>query len=277
MSARLALTTLALLFSACATAPRNPWSEKTTISTGASEPIGGTDAGCLNGAVALPADGPGFEVQRISRRRYYAHPSLRDFLVALGAAANSHGYRILIGDLAMPRGGPFHTGHASHQTGLDADIWFRVADSREPAWDLDARENRLTPWVVTSDQRGPDFSFWGAPQLQILEMAASFEEVDRIFVNFALKRDLCNRFRGKPWLRKIRPWWGHQEHFHVRLRCPAGTTSCSRQTPIPEGDGCDATLDWWFTPEAQAPAAPASKESSLPRLPDACEDVLEAR
>ena len=31
-----------------------------------------------------------------------------------------------VGDMAQPRGGPLPFGHASHQTGLDVDIWFTL-------------------------------------------------------------------------------------------------------------------------------------------------------
>ena len=58
----------------------------------------------------------------------------------------------------------------------------------------------------------------------MLEVAASDPVVDRIFVNPVIKRELCTHEPpGSLWLRKLRPWWGHHDHFHVRLRCPPGS------------------------------------------------------
>jgi penicillin-insensitive murein endopeptidase len=39
----------------------------------------------------------------------------------------------------------------------------------------------------------------------------------------------------------------------VRLTCPADAPDCAPQDKPPPGDGCDASLDWWFTDEALNP------------------------
>ena len=36
----------------------------------------------------------------------------------------------LVGDISQPRGGPMFTGHASHQIGLDADVWLTPMPDR---------------------------------------------------------------------------------------------------------------------------------------------------
>ena len=63
----------------------------------------------------------------------------------------------------------------------------------------------------------------------------------------------------------------HDDHFHVRLRCPTGDAECQVQEPIPPGDGCGADLAWWFTAEARRP--PPRTGGKVP-LPVACDEIL---
>src|SRR5579885_3665680 len=80
--------------------------------------IGGFAHGCIAGARPLPLDGPGYEVIRLSRRRYFGHPDTVAFVERLGRRARAAGLpAFYVGDMAQPRGGPLPYGHASHQTG----------------------------------------------------------------------------------------------------------------------------------------------------------------
>ena len=56
-------------------------------------------------------------------------------------------------------------------------------------------------------------------------------------------------------MNKVRAYWGHNYHFHIRIKCPAGDAACEPQDPVPPGDGCDKSLAWWFTDEALHPRA----------------------
>lgn len=279
--------------SGCATARNsneNPWAGVTTPTRamGASarpagaQAIGFYSAGCLRGGVSLPPDGPGYQVVRITRRRFYGHPSLIEFIGKLGkAVARRKLGALLIGDLAQPRGGPTGTMHMSHQTGLDVDIWFALAPAGREL-DLDARETLSAPSVVAASGDDLDPATWKPAYVEILKAAAGFDEVQRVLVNPAVKRALC-RAPGlktpaaRAWLAKLRPWYGHDDHFHVRLRCPASDVACKTQEDVGQGDGCDATLDWWFTEEAKlkAKAEAAAGPPPLPKLPDACTAVLQ--
>ena len=61
----------------------------------------------------------------------------------------------------------------------------------------------------------------------------------RIFIFPGAKVQMCEDAGGdRAWLRKVRPWWGHDTHFHVRLTCPRGAAGCVDQDPPPPGDGC---------------------------------------
>jgi penicillin-insensitive murein endopeptidase len=240
--------------------------------------IGGFARGCLAGGVRLAADGPGWQVMRPARNRAYGHPELIAFISALADAARGRGWPgLLVGDLAQPRGGPMRSGHGSHQTGLDADIWLTPAPPQPLT--PDARDTLPAASLVIADGHRVDAARWTPEHVALLRTAAGFPEVDRIFVHPAIKRTLCDAAAGdRRWLAKVRPWWGHDAHMHVRLRCPKGDAGCIDQPPVPAGDGCDAALDWWFGDEAQTELArrraTPSPKLTLADLPAACRAVL---
>ena len=233
--------------------------------------IGTYTRGCLAGAVELPADGPNWQVMRPSRRRAWGHPALIAYLERLAStgAATAGWPGLLVGDMAQPRGGPMLTGHASHQLGIEADIWLTPM----PEHRLGAAERDEMPAVnlVRPDGFDVDRQVWRTPVRQLLETASRSPGVARIFVNPAIKRALCREAgSNRDWLRLIRPWWEHRRHFHLRLACPAGDHECRNQAPPPPGDGCDE-LAWWFTPEALHPKrGPPPKPLLVSDLPAEC-------
>jgi len=170
------------------------------------------------------------------------------------------------------------SGHRSHQIGLDIDIWLRSPRSIDLS--RAEREKLSSISVVRQDRRGVTGA-WTPAHHQILRAAASDPTVARIFVNAAIKRALCDAEPAdadRNWLAKIRPWWGHDAHFHVRLACPQGAETCQAQEPVPAGDGCGAELEWWFSDEALNPKPPEKpstpREITLADLPEACRAVL---
>ncbi len=254
--------------------PATPWSRVVQPATGDPRVVGSYTSGCLQGAQALPAVGQGFQSMRRSHRRYFGHPVLIHYLQALGQRVDAEGLGVLsIGDLGQARGGPIPSSHRSHQVGLDADVWFWLP---EPAQTLPAaqRETVSALSMLTADRQALHPKFWTSRQARLLQLAASSEAVERIFVHARIKQGLCKMSAGAPWLRKIRPWWGHHYHFHVRLRCPSGNAACVSQDPPPAGDGCGTSLAWWFSEEAQRPRPPSGKKEVKRRLPAACQAIL---
>ena len=241
-------------------------------------PLGGYAAGCLAGAERLAESGPGWQAMRLSRNRNWGHPQMIAFIEKLSRAAQAAGWPgLYVGDISHPRGGPMVSSHRSHQIGLDADIWLRPPGSLKLS--VAEREKINSPSVVAANRLEVNGAWTGAHS-QVIEDAARDGAVARIFVNAAIKRRLCESREEEDaqWLRKVRPWWGHDSHFHVRLHCPEAG-ACVDQEPPPEGDGCDAELDWWFTDEAlyPPPRAPEDEppELMLADLPAACQAVLE--
>lgn len=266
---------------------------KAPAATLAPAPHGSYAQGCLAGGEALPITGPigangapRWQAMRLSRNRNYGHPEMMAFIERLSVRAQAIGWPgLFVGDISQPRGGPMTSGHRSHQIGLDADIWMRPGKAQELS--RRDREDIGSFSVVRPDKNGVNGN-WTPEHSQVLKAAALDPAVARIFVNPAIKKQLCREadavsdIHQRAWLRKIRPWYGHDAHFHVRLTCPEGATGCFNQAPPPGGDGCGGTLDWWFSDEARNPKPDPNKpkkprrELILADLPQECATVLEA-
>lgn len=254
------------------------WGRVLTPTAGPARIVGGPANGCISGAARLPPDGIGYEAIRLSRHRNFGHPETVAFVQRLGKAAAAAGLApFYVGDMAQPRGGPMTSGHAAHENGVDVDIWFNLEP--KPALAPDAREEVDLPSMVLPDKSDIDRDRFGKKQVDLLRLAASDGHVDRIFVHPTIKRALCQGFGGArdgdiSWLHRIRAWYGHDEHFHVRLSCPPDSPQCVGQAPVPPGDGCDASLDWWFTRQPEVPASPVVPKPRRPPLPKACTTLL---
>ncbi|MCW1931471.1 penicillin-insensitive murein endopeptidase [Pararhodobacter zhoushanensis] len=267
-------------------------------SRGTSEPAqtyGSYARGCADGLVQLPETGPTWQAMRLSRNRNWGHPQMIDFLEGLSRQAVQIGWRgLYVGDISQPRGGPMTSGHASHQMGLDADIWMLPPESLTLS--RGERENISSVSVRTEDQRGLT-SHWTPRHAALLRAAASDPRVDRVFVAAAVKIEMCRTATPEDtaWLQRIRPIAGHNYHFHVRLRCPAGSPHCETQSPtVAElsngGNGCDDSLRWWVTDylnpprttgRPAQPTEPAPPRRRHPRefimadLPRQCSEVVQ--
>jgi penicillin-insensitive murein endopeptidase len=245
---------------------------------GPSIPVGGYAKGCIAGAVQLPAEGPSWQAMRLSRDRRWGTPELVQYIEALGQSAAQDGWPgLLVGDMGQARGGPMTSGHASHQIGLDVDIWLQpVPDHTLSAKE---RENLSAVSVLRKGTRDVDPKRFGEAERMLIYRAAQLPGVARIFVAPGIKKSLCAiKWRDPSFLNKVRPWYGHDDHFHVRLSCPVGTTSCLDQDQVPSGDGCGEELDYWFTDAPYKPSdTPPAPPLTLTDLPEACRTVLEAK
>jgi penicillin-insensitive murein DD-endopeptidase len=261
---------------------RELFARKLTPLAGPARAIGSYADGCMTGAVALPISGPTWEVMRLSRDRNWGNPELIKFIERLGSNAKKAGWNgLLIGDMAQPRGGPMLNGHSSHQIGLDVDIWFTPMPN-QPLTRAD-REFMRAVSVVALDGREVNRQVWTPGHMAVVRAAAEDPAVTRIFVNAAIKKEMCSEAgEDRGWLAKVRPWSGHSQHFHVRLRCPADSPHCKDQPPVPSGDGCGHALDAWFRPSILQPRPPLNanlkpgRKLTLAGLPRACRAVVMA-
>jgi penicillin-insensitive murein endopeptidase len=245
---------------------------QTTPAPGPAAAIGGYARGCLKGAVALPADGPHWQVMRPSRNRAWGHPALIRLIERLAdEMPQTAGWPgLLVGDIAQPRGGPMPSDHGSHQIGLDADIWLTPMPARRLSR---FERDTMRAQMVVADRMHVDPAIWNPAYRRLLETVARAPEVTRIFVNPAIKRELCREAGGdRSWLAKIRPWWGHARHFHMRISCPAGDRQCRDQSPPPADDGCGGELSWWLRHAPPPPRPP--RPIPLSALPRACAALI---
>jgi penicillin-insensitive murein DD-endopeptidase len=261
---------------------RELFARKPTPVPGPAHSIGSYADGCMSGAIALPISGPTWQVMRLSRNRNWGNPELIKFIERLGPNAKKAGWSgLLIGDMAQPRGGPMLNGHSSHQIGLDVDIWFTPMPDHPLT--LADREFMRAVNVVGLDGREVNRQVWTPADMAMVKAAAEDPEVTRVFVNAAIKKEMCSEAgTDRAWLGKVRPWWGHSEHFHVRLKCPADSPRCKGQPPVPTGDGCGHALDSWFLPAILQPRPPPNvspkpqRQVTLAGLPPACRAVVMA-
>jgi len=251
--------------------------------------IGFYAKGCLAGAEQLPDNGPVWQGMRLSRNRHWGHPELVTFLekFAKDAKAKDSWPGLLVGDMSMPRGGPMPFGHASHQVGLDVDIWYKPMPDR--VLTADERE-QMTMDSVLLDPVHVNERMWTPEHVSLLRRAVSYPEVARVFVNPAIKKWMCDNVKdNRGFLQKISPIMGHDSHFHVRLLCPPGDAGCRNQPALPAGDGCGGGLDKWIAQlskpvvpvapkPAAAPANPVKRKPgiTMAELPPACAAVLNA-
>ncbi|MEO0547962.1 MAG: penicillin-insensitive murein endopeptidase [Pseudomonadota bacterium] len=257
--------------------------------------------GCMSGAIGMPIDGPTWQTMRLSRNRRWGHPDTIKTLVKLSVEGQKVGWNgLLVGDISQPRGGPMLTGHASHQIGLDADIWLtpmpdkrltrREREQLSATSVLKRRANgRLDPNRIGSHFTAATFG--------IIKTAANYGEVERVLVHPTIKRELCKRAgTDRGWLSKVRPYWGHHYHMHIRLSCPTGSPNCRPQAKPKANDGCGSELAYWHRllnpikrkpkPKVAKPAKPKVKKRVVKRkpkrqivltdLPGACVGVLQA-
>jgi penicillin-insensitive murein DD-endopeptidase len=245
--------------------------------------IGGYAAGCIAGAAQMPVNGDTWQVMRLSRNRNWGHPDLVALLKRLSVKAHKDaGWPgILVGDIGQPRGGPALSGHASHQIGLDADVWLTPMPDHRLS--REEREETSAVMMVRTDRLDVDPRVFTPGHVMVLRDAAQEPSVQRIFVNAAIKKALCREAKGdRSWLSKIRPWYGHDYHFHIRMACPPGATDCKGQKPQEGGEGCGAgDLAYWFKDSIIHPEPPKEPPKpghpiTLAQLPAACRQVLAA-
>lgn len=241
--------------------------------------IGFYARGCLAGGKMLSVDGPSWQAMRLSRNRNWGHPKLIKFLERFANTVKEKGEwpGLLVGDLSQPRGGPMLSGHRSHQIGLDADIWLNPMPDKRLT--VQQREEISAVSMLDNTKLKVNPKVWTDGHVALVKRASSFKEVQRILVHPAIKKALCDAAgNDRGWLRKVRPWWGHHYHMHIRLRCDG--PACKGQGAPPAGDGCGKPLENWFK-ILKRPVKPIKKKPKktarvrdMSWMPKACRTVL---
>jgi penicillin-insensitive murein endopeptidase len=159
--------------------------------------------------------------------------------------------RLQIGEVTAINGGPL-SGHNSHQNGLDLDAIYLRSDLTEQEINDSGsfRESFVEEGRVTEN-------FDIARNWELFKIFVATGTVNRIFVDMAIKKEMCayatimgEYQTQEEALRVLRPWPRHDDHFHLRLKCPTDSPECVGQTPPPAGPGCDdlEMIDESFAP-----------------------------
>lgn len=270
-------------------AAKNLFGAKKVAANMRARAIGFYSKGCLAGAARLPDNGKAWQAMRLSRNRHWGHPKLVALLqrFATEVQEKDNWPGLLMGDIAQPRGGPMLTGHASHQIGLDADVWLTPMPNRRLT--RKERENISAISMLAPDKVNVN-EHWKPGHVKILKRAANYPSIERILVHPAIKGALCKAAGSdRGWLRKVRPYWGHHYHFHIRMKCPADSPNCRPQKPTANDDGCGKELTWWLKrvkPKPPPKVKPKKKKKTVVKkrrpktmddLPMECRSVLAAR
>ena len=195
--------------------------------------IGRPSRGKLASAVQLPHDAAYY--RRRPERTYGTTQAVRHVYRAVRAVRKRYPkvHRLAIGDLSAVKGGRI-TLHNSHQSGRDVDLGFYF--KRRP-------KGYPENFVVATD-KNLDFD---ASWLLLTKLAATSDSgtgVERIFMTYSTQkifykmarkrgvskdklRDLMQYPRGRSAGGLIRHEPGHDEHIHVRFKCPPRDRKCS--------------------------------------------------
>lgn len=215
--------------------------------------IGFYSSGCLDSAHTLSGYETGLLKLFVERDRGYGNRDMVRLLTELGHAYYadwlSHSTpeqtfeRIQVGDVSAKGGGPL-TRHASHQNGLDVDVVYLRRDHRETSPKRGAGAS-FDEFFVKRGRVTPNFdlerNWW------MFRWLWNSGQVDRIFIAPEIKRLFCknaaslaarDNYERAEVLRVLRPYAGHEDHYHLRLKCPTGNSKCVAQAALPKGSGC---------------------------------------
>ena len=178
------------------------------------------------------------------------------------------------------------TGHASHQVGLDADIWLTpMPDARADAR-RSARRCRRPMWCAPTGTTSIRRS--GRPaHVAIIKAAA--RETRRSSASSSMRRSrrrsAATPAATAPGSQGAARCGGTTITSTSAWAVRAASRDCEPQAPVPPGDGCGKELDWWFRDAIiKQPPAPKPKPGrqaeaeargmTMADLPPACRQVL---
>ena len=214
------------------------------LSLAQSQPVGFYTDGTLENGQCLPPEGVGYTVFELSRNvgRIWGTNPLVQTIVCGASEMNTH-YpnrdRLQVEDMSARHGGDIST-HASHENGLDVDLQYFKADGQEHR---PTAAQRYAPPMVASGRVIANFDV--ERNWQLAKALHRCGNVAVIFMDRAIKNRLCQYARSTgdyaaniQVLRSIRHSDNHQDHLHMRLKCPPRARRCISQSPPPPGSGC---------------------------------------
>ena len=151
-------------------------------------------------------------------------------------------FHVQLGDTALERGGKIAR-HVAHQNGLDADIAYLAIRARQVGHRSEKFNNRFRQEYVANGKLDANFDL--ESNYRLLKHIANTNQVSHIFVGCTIKHAFQNfHVAGENAAERdvllkhlvVNPH--HDDHFHIRVRCPAGATQCENDTEWHDID-CD--------------------------------------
>jgi penicillin-insensitive murein endopeptidase len=208
-----------------------------------SDPIGYYSEGILKNGIRLPDEGPGYMKLFLHRNRAWGTLEMITAIIKTAQEMDKQfpkSDRLQVGDISQEGGGDVSDLHSSHQNGLDVDLtYYRKNKIEQPQ----SHTNGFKELMVIGGRISANFD--SARNWKFLKELHKNGQVQRIFVDPVIKKEICRYARSikesaafLEVLRSIRPYPNHQEHMHVRLRCPPDARECRTQEDTPAGSGC---------------------------------------
>lgn len=233
--------------------PPDPIAELLSLDGSVSTSIGGPNDGRLEGAVALPAEGPGFRSnpRRPNAEAFYGTVELVQALVLAAAVVHEEmpGSILYINDLGFEQGGPIPR-HASHRAGRDVDVLFYLLDENgEPREPVGAFLDPRGYGYDFKDLADPDddvlvrldvprtFRFVQAllegPFGSLVQRIFVAEHIRTLLVEHAeragVARETLDRFAAIT----CQPGYPHDDHLHIRFHCTVEDMAAGCEDSLP--------------------------------------------
>lgn len=171
------------------------------------------------------------------RKRYYGSFEMMETLIKLASASKAmpRAANLWVGDVSNKNGKRItDSGHKSHQNGLDVDIGYAMTRGQTGGFvDIVTGKGGLIADHQMSETWGQFKAVW------------DMKVTDRIFIGAVVKRHVCKHAKKEgeyekygQLLRHMRPTPGHDNHYHLRIKCTPNQPRCRMIGPPPTGTGC---------------------------------------
>jgi penicillin-insensitive murein endopeptidase len=135
---------------------------------------------------------------------------------------------VVIGDISRKSGGKLGR-HLTHQRGLDADIAYIARGKKKSGHRSDKYDNRFTE--LYEQKRKVTQNFDLEANYKLIERLVARSDVQSIFVGCGVYDALETRDQKSATsaLKHVYAQKGHEDHFHLRVRCPADASGCKNE------------------------------------------------
>ncbi len=176
----------------------------------------------------------------------YGNTVIIDSVLQIGAWLRTQfdgKYRLQVGDQSKSEGGKLAR-HETHQNGLDADIAYLSTQPKESGHRSKAKHNRFREKFVKDGKLTAGFDL--PKNYTLLRYIVKTQDVSQIFLGCKVKEALLGFYPPdeSPEERtllfsKLIAYPHHDDHFHLRLKCPIDNPECKNDPRKWKDVGCN--------------------------------------